>query len=62
MLENNKDKEKAVEKNQGTEILLCAEHEELSDADVEKVAGGSEPMFTTPGCITNSNHLCHPNV
>jgi hypothetical protein len=62
MSEVKKNKENAVEKKQGAEILLCAEHDELSDADVEKVAGGSEMMFTTPGCITKVNHPCHPNV
>ena len=62
MLENKKDKENAVEKEQGKEILPGVEHDEISDADVEKVAGGAEAMFTTPGCLTNKNHTCHPNV
>jgi|HubBroStandDraft_6_1064221.scaffolds.fasta_scaffold3137602_1 hypothetical protein len=61
-MQNNKDEENIVEKKQGTEILPGAEYDEISDADVEKVAGGSQAMFTTPGCITDSNHLCHPNV
>lgn len=59
MLEDKQHKEKVVEKEQGTEIAPGAEPDELSDADVELVAGGSQPVgFTGPQCGKHTFGSC----
>jgi len=47
VLEFKKDKEKAVEKEQGTRILPGAEHDELEASEIENISGGT-PATTTP--------------
>jgi hypothetical protein len=42
------DKEKAVEKEQGKEILQGAEHDEINASEMENISGGTPGKPTTP--------------